>query len=107
MLMLFINSIGRCILIIMNWMMKLIHWFVVEFSEWNLRCSSSCSLNWKFDAFFIVFKRSNDIGSITQESSVFTLLIATYVMPAVRSRGPISIQAFSRVSPWILCIVVA
>lgn len=74
------------------------------------RRSSSCSLNWKFDAFLIVlivFKRSNDIGSITQESSIFTLLIATYVMPAVRSRGPISIQAFSRVSPWILCIVVA
>ena len=71
------------------------------------RRSSSCSLNWKFDAFFIVFKRSNDIGSITQESSIFTLLIATHVMPAVRSRGPISIQAFSRVSPWLLCIVVA
>ena len=42
-----------------------------------------------------------------QEESVLTLLIATYVMPAVFSVLPMSIHAFGRVSPWLLCMVIA
>lgn len=97
----------------MNWMTTLtcswVQWMkfkVVLFANIERR-SSCCCLNWKFDAFLMVFKRSNDISSITQECSVFTLLIATYVMSAVRSRGPILIHAFSKVSFWLLCIVIA
>jgi len=42
-----------------------------------------------------------------QDLSDRTLLIATYVIPAAFSLGPISIYAFGRVSPWLLCIVIA
>ena len=42
-----------------------------------------------------------------QDLSDRTLLIATYVIPAAFSLGPISIHAFGRVSPWLLCIVIA
>ena len=42
-----------------------------------------------------------------QELSDRTLLMATYVIPGAFSLGPISIHAFGRVSPWLLCIVIA
>ena len=47
----------------------------------------------------MLVRRSNVIGSITQESRVFTLLIATYVSPEVFSLEPIFIQAFGNVKP--------
>lgn len=42
-----------------------------------------------------------------QELSDRTLLLATYVIPGAFSLGPIAIHAFGRVSPWLLCIVIA
>ena len=48
-----------------------------------------------------LFNLSNVIGSIIQDESVFTLLIATYDMPGVFSFLPMSIHAFVRVNPWL------
>ena len=42
-----------------------------------------------------------------QDESVFTLLIATYEIPGVLSLLPMSIHVFDRLSPWLLCIVIA
>ena len=40
----------------------------------------------------MLVRQSNVIGSITQESRVFTLLIATYVSPEIFSLEPIFIH---------------
>ena len=68
---------------------------------------SSLSLNFKLADFFRLVSLSKVIGSIIQDESVFTLLIATYEIPGVLSLLPMSIHVFDRVSPWLLCIVIA
>lgn len=68
---------------------------------------SSSTLNRSWEESLIFFNRSNVMGSITQDSSVLILLIATYVMPAVYSEVPRLIHALGRVKPWLLCIVIA
>lgn len=47
------------------------------------------------------------IGSIIQHDNFLTLLRATYVSPAVFSDFAMFIHAFGKVSPWLLCIVIA
>ena len=63
---------------------------------------SSSSLYCKLADDFKLVNRSYVMGSMTQDESDFTLLMATYETPAVLSDFPISIQAFGRVSPWLL-----
>ena len=77
-----------------------------------LNCTSACrfssfSLNFKLADFARPLSLSKVIGSIMQEQSLLTLLIATYEMPRLFSVLPMSIQAFGNVSSWLLCIVIA
>ena len=68
---------------------------------------SSSSLNFKLTDCCILASLSKVIGSRMQEDSALTLLMPTYEMPAILSVLPISIHAFERVSPWLLCIAQA
>ena len=79
----------------------------------NVSCAKflslrSSSIRYKeFVLFLILWRRSNDIGAITQFDKFLTLLMATYDSLATRSLLPRAIQANSRVNPCDLWIVVA
>ena len=84
-------------------LIKFLHVFCASSSS----LFSSSSLYFKLADFLRPLSLSKVIGSIMQEPSVLTRLIATYEMPAVFSVWPMSIHAFGSVRPWLLCIVIA
>lgn len=71
-------------------LIKFLHVFCASSSS----LFSSSSLYFKLADFLRPLSLSNVIGSIMQEASVLTRLIATYEMPAVFSVWPMSIHAF-------------
>ena len=102
---------NQFILINQFWVLYCCEWLCSHHSTWDqfifarlYSLLSSSSLYFKLVDFLRLLSLSKVIGSIIQDESVFTLLIATYEMPAVVS---VWLHAFGSVNPWLLCIVIA